>query len=414
MFKILGRVEECLNLVMRSVQNIRIGSVQVRTSEALHRNCAQDIVSTLDVPNYNRSAVDGYAVISNDVLSSSISNPIRLKIVQELFADSSPNKAEPLFNGSASVVYTGAPIPSNSDAIVMLEDTKMDEPSFVSVHRPVAPFQNVSRKGEDFEKGSVVIEKGTLIRPWHIAALLSVGQRTINVQKKIRVGVLSTGNELKDLNQKSKKLVTNTTKPLLVSLIDEEFCRAVDVGTVQDQMEAIRIRILEALQNCDILITTGGTSIGRTDLVSDSICSIEGSSILFHGVKMRPGRPTGVALVRNKPVFMLSGYPVAAFTGFEVFVKPVLNHMKGSKPYLQPIVRASLTRRLAKPVGVKAFVRVNVRRENDGRYSVEPMRLTGSGLLSTLTRSNGFLVMDEELEGHDEGENVDIVLFQPL
>lgn len=414
MFKTLGKVEESLNLVTRSVQDTRIGSVEVRTTRALHRTCAEDIVSTLDVPYYNRSAVDGYAVISNDVLSSSIANPTRLKIIQELFADSSPNKVEPLINGTASVVYTGAPIPSNADAVVMLEDTKVEEPSLVSIHKPVAPFQNVSRKGEDFEKGSVVIEKGAFIRPWHIAALLSVGQKIINVQREIRVGVLSTGNELKDLNQESKKLVINTTKPLLVSLIEEEFCKPVDMGIVQDQMEAIRTGISEGLQNCDILITTGGTSVGQTDLVSDSICAIEGSKILFHGVRMRPGRPTGVALVRNKPVFMLSGYPVAAFTGFEVFVKPVLNHMKGSKPHLQPTVRAYLTRRLAKPVGVKAFVRVKVRRENEGRYSVEPLRLTGSGLLSTLTRGNGFLVMDEELEGHDEGENVDIILFQPL
>jgi len=406
-FKTLKGVDEALRLVEESAKNLALEKVEVDVVSSLHQFSAEDVFSAFDVPNYDRSAVDGYAVISEDVIGSSPTNPITLNVVQKIYADTGLESLRPINHGEASIVYTGAPMPPNADAVVMFEDTKAED-STVQVFRPVAPYQNVSRKGEDFPKGSTVLEKGTLIRPWHLAALLSTGFERVKVFRKVKVGVVSTGSELTDTWGKTG--VVNTTKPLLLSLIMEEFCEAYDFGTVPDRLEDIRERILKALPKADILLTTGGTSVGATDLVSDAISSIEESRIIFHGVRMRPGRPTGMALVKGKPVFMLSGYPVAAFTGFEVFVKRLISLLRSSKEAVYPKIVARLSRRLAKPVGVKAFVRAKVYKVGE-EYVVEPLRLTGSGLISTLTRGNALLVIDENVEGYDEGQPVEV---QPL
>ncbi len=406
-FKTLKGVDEALSLIKSSVKDIVLDCIEIDVKNSLHYFPAEDILAQQDVPNFDRSAVDGYAVISNDVISSSPTNPIILKVVQKIYADTNFDKLKPINHGEASIVYTGAPLPPNADAVVMFEDTKFDG-LMVQVFRPVSPYQNVSRKGEDFSKGSIVVERGALIRPWHLAALLSTGLDKIRVYRRIKVGVLSTGSELTEKYNGSG--IVNTTKPLLLSLVSEEFCEAIDFGTVPDDREAIREKILQALPEVDILLTTGGTSVGATDLVSDTILSIKGSKLIFHGVRMRPGRPTGMALVNGKPIFMLSGYPVASFTGFEVFVKHTINLLRSSRQLDYPKIRARLSRRLAKPVGVKAYVRVKVFKVGE-EYVAEPLRLTGSGLLSTLTRGNALLVIDENVEGYDEGEVVEVQLI---
>lgn len=407
LFKTLEGVDDALKLIKASLENNVLDIVEVDVRSSLHYYSAEDVHALQDVPNYDRSAVDGYAVISSDVIGSSITNPAILNVVEKIHANSSYRMLKPLNRGETSIVYTGAPLPPNADAVVMFEDTKADG-SNVQIFRPAYPYQNVSRRGEDFQKGSIVVEKGTLIRPWHLAALLSTGYEKIRVFRKVKVGVISTGSELTEKWQGVG--VINTTKPLLLSLIQEEFCEGYDFGTVLDDVDAIRDRILFALKDVDILLTTGGTSVGATDLVSDVISSIDDSKIVFHGVRMRPGKPTGMAIVKGKPLFILSGYPVASFTGFEVFVKYAINLLRCSKPPFYPRIRAKLARRLAKPVGVKAFVRIKVY-QLDGEYFAEPLRLTGSGLLSTLTRGNALLVIYEDVEGYDEGEMVEVQLL---
>ncbi|MGD0328876.1 MAG: gephyrin-like molybdotransferase Glp [Nitrososphaeria archaeon] len=411
-FKSLRGVEESIDLMFKSLKKPDLGVSEIAVSDSLHHFCAVHVLSRFDSPKYDKSAVDGYAVISEDVLSSSTTNPTVLRVIQEIRIDALKEKIRPLCNGETAIVYTGSPLPANSNAVVMVEDTKL-EGSSVLVYRSVPQWLNVSRRGEDFVKGSVVVEKGVLIRPWHLAALLSTGSGKIKVFRRLRVGVLSTGSELKYSTSQNKSVI-DSTKPLILSMSCEEFCEPVDLGVVEDDVEIISSKILEASSGVDAIVTTGGTSVGATDLVEEAVTKIGYSSVLFYGVRMRPGRPTGLALVQGKPVFMLSGYPVAAFTGFEVFVKPAINFLRGSKPLSYPVIKACLTRRLVKPVGVKAFVRVKVEKYYKGGFSVEPMRLTGSGLLSSLTRGNGLLIMEEGLEGYDEGESVDVLLFQPL
>jgi molybdopterin molybdotransferase len=412
-FKTLKGVDESVDLILRSLKKTDLESSEILVSDSLHYFSAEEVSSKYDTPPYNRSAVDGYAVISDDILSSSTTNPTTLKMIQEIKAETSQKEIKAVFHGEASIVYTGSQLPKNTDSVVMVEDTKV-EGSSVLVYKPVSPWQNVSRKGEDFGKGAVVVGKRILIRPWHLAALLSVGKSKVKVFRRLRVGVLSTGSELKASLSSSDGGVVDTTKPLILSLIREELCDPVDLGTTPDNVNIIASKLKEALTKVDLIITTGGTSVGVTDQVEEAITRLDNTTILFHGVRMRPGRPTGLASIEGKAIFMLSGYPVAAFTGFEVFVKPAIHFIRGSRQLPSPTIKAYLSRRLTKPVGVKAFVRVSVKVDSNGKYFAQPLRLTGSGLLSSLTRGNGLLIMEEGLEGYDESENVDVMLFQPI
>jgi len=403
-------VSEALGALLRAVEPPELASDEVRAGDSLRRFAAEDVLAAEDVPPFDRSVVDGYAVVAEDTFGSSQLNPAVLEVVGEVSAGERLAELRPLRSGQAVVIHTGGPIPPGSNAVVMVEHTRPSG-SRVEVFRPVAPYENVSKAGEDFRRGEVVVRRGALIRPWHIAAMAAAGLSRVRVLERLRVSVVSTGGELSDAPGGGP--VRNSTKPLLLSLLAEDHCEPLDGGTVGDSVEEIREALARALAQSHAAITTGGTSVGPTDLVAEAVRSVEDSSILFHGLAIRPGRPTGAALVGGKPVFMLSGFPVAAYTGYLAVVRPVLYSMRRSSPDPEPVVEARLWRRVAKPVGVRAYVRVMLRVGERG-FEAEPLMLTGSGLLSTLTEGNGLLVIPESLEGYEEGEVVRVILLGPL
>jgi len=185
----------------------------------------------------------------------------------------------------------------------------------------------------------------------------------------------------------------------------------VDLGIVEDEMKLILEKIKNGLKICDALITTGGTSIGKRDLVPAAVSRL--GEVLVHGIAMRPGKPTGFGLVEGKPVFMLSGFPVAALIGFNLFVKPTINVLQRTVDEPAPKIIGRLTRRVASLTGMRSYLRVKVSKHEDV-YLVEPLRLTGSGLISTLTEANGILVIPENMEGYEEGDEVEVELFDPV
>ncbi len=203
--------------------------------------------------------------------------------------------------------------------------------------------------------------------------------------------------------------VANSTKPMLLALTKQEGCQPVDLGTVPDDLGTIRECLAKGLRDCDVLLTTGGSSVGEKDLVPEAISSMGDHRFVAHGVRLRPGRPTGVALVGGKPVFVLSGFPVAAMTGFQAVVRPTLQWLTGSGEEPTPIVRGTLMRRVSNESGNKSYVRTRVSQGASG-LQIEPLMLTGSGLISTLTKSNAMLVIDESIEGYDEGDQVEVML----
>jgi molybdopterin molybdotransferase len=377
--------------------------------DAAQRVLAEDVVCPFDLPSFDRSAVDGYAIRAVDSIGASPTNPLELRVTTTVAAGARPEEVAEVRNGCAAMIFTGAPLPSGTDAVVMAEYCSHIE-NVVQIHRQVHSLQNVSRRGEDYAKSDVMVNAGTVLKPWHIAAIASIGSGTVRVRRKLRLGVLSTGSEVVDAGKPLKPgQIANSTKPMLLALAKQEGCEPVDLGTVPDELVTIRESLVKGLRVCDVLLTTGGSSVGAKDLVPEALLSLHDQRFVAHGIRLRPGRPTGVAVVGGKPVFLLSGFPVAALTGFQALVKATLQKLVGSTEEPAPVANGTLTRRVSNESGTKSYVRTRVSQVNGG-LQIEPLMLTGSGLISTLTKSNAMLVVDESIEGYDEGDEVEVAL----
>jgi molybdopterin molybdotransferase len=400
------KYEDALSRLLTQV-SVAIESEMVPVTDAAGRVAAEDTYSLRDYPPVDRAALDGYAVKSLDVLSASPSNPVILRLVGSVEAGEIPKFTVNV--GEAAIVFTGATMPEGSDAVIPFEEAVRKE-SYVYVLRPAQKYKNVSRAGEDIKKGDLIIKRGLTVRPWHVAALIEAGITEIKVFKKPRVGIVNVGNEL--LAGGGGK-IPNSTGPLIHAYLKELGCEPVLIGVVPDDVEEISSTVSRVLRDFDILVMTGGTSVGGKDLVPEALSRVKGASLIFHGVNLRPGRTAGAYLIEGKPVLMFSGLPVAALVGLEAFVKPLIRKLMGAAPLPEPTLRVRVRRRVANVVGFKSFFRVVVYRENNELF-MEPLRLSGSGIISTLLKGNAILVVDENIEGYDEDDYVNVILIGPI
>ena len=389
----------------------RLQSEEVLIINALGRVLANNITSLLDVPGFDRSAVDGYAVRSEDTYGASTTNPVIFDLRSSKVDQSSIVKKL-----EAVMISTGAPAPDGTDAVIMLEYTEMIGMNKVEIYRSSTPWSNVSRRGEDIEKGNIVLNKGTVLQPQDIGILAAIGQIHVKVLKKPRVAIISSGNELIEPGSKIKKGKTiDVNRFILSTSIEDVGGEPLDLGIVKDNLNEIRTRISEGLNLADLVLVSGGTSVGERDLVPDAVNLIGRPGVLVHGMAIRPGMPTALASVDDKPIVLLPGYPVAALIGFNTFVRPIIFQMLNIsiKKVRGQTIRARITRRVPSKPGIRDFVRVFVKKNNGG-YLAEPIRTTGSGILSSMVKANGLLIIPEELEGVDEKEEVEITLIRHL
>jgi molybdopterin molybdotransferase len=295
----------------------------------------------------------------------------------------------------------------------MLEYTKRIREK-IEVGITVTPGGNISKKGEDVQRGEVAISARTRLKPQHLGLLAALGATRVDVTKKPKVAILSTGNELVELGHKPKaSQIVETNRMILSSMCQELGAEPLDLGIAKDDLKEISARIREGLEQADVVLTTGGTSVGYPDLVPMAVNQIGTPGVIVHGVAMRPGMPTALAILHGKPVFILSGNPVAAMVGFEVFARPLFLKLLGVENEPRPKLRARLTRRVASALGRRVFLRVRVF-ERDGVFFAEPVRIKGAGVLSTMTKANGYVNISENREGLEEGESVIVHLFDKI
>lgn len=411
-FRSLTPVEDAVKILGEHVSH-RVEEVEeVSLISALGRVCGEDVYSPMDSPTYDRSAVDGYALIAEDTFGASPMNPIRLKVIGRAETGVIPSSLPTVSRGEAVEVMTGAPIPRGANAVIQVEHVRR-EGEFIQIEDQTALLQNISRRGEDYRRGEIVLRKGWIIKPWHIGALASLGVERLKVLRRIRVALLSTGREVIELgNQLKPGQVYDSTKPMLMALLSSHGATPIDLGLAPDDLEIIAERISRGVEEADMVIVLGGTSVGEHDLVPEAVSRI--GKIMVHGLAVRPGKPIGFAVSSGKPIFMLSGFPVAALVGFQALVVPAIEKILGCVFDPAPRVRGKLTRRISSPPGIRTYVRVKVFRDEGGEVMIEPLRVTGSGMLSTLTRGNGLLVIPEDLEGYDEGSEVEVMLLSPI
>ncbi|MEM0046656.1 MAG: molybdopterin molybdotransferase MoeA [Fervidicoccaceae archaeon] len=382
----------------KKLLNIELEKEFVGLDSLLGRISAEELRSPIDIPPTDRSAVDGFAVCSESVSSASPNNPIPLVVA-------SSDKGS-ISCGETVPISTGDPLPEGADAVVMLEDTEREGGTLL-VMRSAAKYDNVSRKGEDFEKGKIVIERGTVIRPWHLASISTVGMRGIIAYRKIRVGIIATGSEVTEPG--GEGFIFDSTSRLIASYFSEQgFFDVKRYGIVKDDIEMIASFLMKAAKESDVIITTGGTGPGSRDLSINALLRA-GGKLLVRGIAMRPGRPTSYGELEGKPVFLLSGYPVAAFVGARFIILPFIEEKIGIKDDRLKFVFARLKSRVAGEGGLESFIRVKLN-SCGNELCAEPILLRGSGILSSLLKSGGFLRVPANVEGFEEGEIVRIEL----
>ncbi|MBS7635851.1 molybdopterin molybdotransferase MoeA [Candidatus Bathyarchaeota archaeon] len=403
-FQKLASIEEAKKLFFSSQKIGRWKTENVPVWGALNRVLAEDLIAEEDLPRFDRSAVDGYAVKAEDTFGASQFKPKTLKLTS----------TSEVKKGEAKQVWTGNPLPKGSDAVLMLENVKLVGNSEIEVWAAVTPGENVSKRGEDVAKGEVAVKAGTRLKPHHLALISALGKSELMVFEKPKVAILATGNELVEAGEKLlKDQIYETNRVMLASLCHEVGAEPLDLGIAKDDVKEISEKLKQGLKKADVIITTGGASVGASDLVPTVINKFGKPGIIVHGVAMRPAMPTALAIVDGKPVIVLSGNPVAAFFGFEVFARPLILKMLGIENEARPVVVAKLTRRTSTALGRKTFVRVRVFRRN-GEFYAEPISSRGSGIISTLTKANGYVVVPENREGLEEGETVQVHLFDKL
>ena len=402
-FEKLTNIDEALSIFLKKLKPERLEFERIPIHAALGRVTSEDIQAKNDLPPFDRSAVDGYALKAQETFAASQFNLKTFKLTEN----------EEVHEGEARQIWTGNPLPRGADAVVMLEYTKRIKDK-IEVGITVTPGGNVSKKGEDVQRGNVAIKAGTRLKPHHLGLLAALGETHVNVVKKPKVAILSTGNELVELGHKPKpNQIVDTNRLIFFSMCQELGAEPLDLGIAKDDLKGISAKISEGLERADVVVTTGGTSVGYPDLVPMAVNQIGTPGVIVHGIAMRPGMPTALAILQGKPVFILSGNPVAAMIGFEVFARPLLLKLLGVEREPRPVLKAKLTRRVASALGRRVFLRVRVF-ERNSEFFAEPVRIKGAGVLSTMTKANGYVKIPENREGLEEGESVIVHLFDKI
>lgn len=383
-----------------------VGSEVVSIFEACGRMLAEDVVARIDVPHFDRSAVDGYAVRAEDTFGASITNPLTLKLVGEIEVGEKPGRLE---QGEAAKVSTGSALPKGADAVVMLEYTK-ELDGKVEIYKAVTPWENVSRKGEDVKAGEVVLRRGEIIQPQDVGIISALGYSEVRVLKKPKVAVIVTGNELVEVGTKPEVgQIVNSNGPMLCCAIREFNCEPIYLGIAKDDFDELIEKIERAIELADIVILSGGTSVGKRDLVPEVVNKL--GRLIVHGIAMKPGMPTGLGVIDGKPILLLPGFPVATLISFYTFFPEILAEITRIRIVARKwsVIKAKLVRRIPSQAGVRTFTRVIV----EGN-KVKPIRTSGSGVLTSMIKANGMVVIPEDREGIEEGNDVEVILIRDI
>ncbi|MEM4310857.1 MAG: molybdopterin molybdotransferase MoeA [Nitrososphaerales archaeon] len=400
-FKHYIRIDEAIKRIEEHLKGYSLGYEEVNLLDSLDRVNYENIFSEVDIPSVNRAAMDGYSVKADDTLGATKHNPILLKLSRD----------GKISKGEAKYTATGSPIPEGADALVMVEEAKKISDEEIEVYQSVPPWKNIARVGEDVKKGELLIERGKIINPQQIALLAALGYSKIKVVKKPKIGIISTGNELVEVGiKKDEDQVYDVNRYSLSSLCKKIACDVIDFGIAKDDINEIRDKVFRSLKEAQITLISGGTSVGERDLIPDVINSFQNSKFLFHGVALRPGAPAGAALIDNRIVFLLPGYPVSTMVCFDALVKPIIYKLMGAIPPKESKVKAKMLRRAATIGGLRTYVRVKLL-ENHGLFA-EPIRTFGAGIISSMSKADGIIIVPEDKEGLEEGEEVEVTLLR--
>jgi molybdopterin molybdotransferase len=391
--------EEARKIILDSVIPLGVEKVEILT--AVGRVLAEDISAPWDMPLWDNTAMDGYAVHAEDC-------PEGATLQLAGFLPAGVSMTEEVARGTAVKILTGAPIPPGADAVVPFEETE-EKDGEVIIKKAVKPRDHIRFKGEDVKIGETVLAAGTLLRPSEISMLASFGKVFVPVHRKVRVAVLSTGDELVEPGEAlAPGKIINSNSLALAAAVKQAGGIPVMLGIARDNRESLREKLVEGLR-ADVLITSAGVSAGDRDYVRDVLNELMVTQA-FWKVDIKPGRPTAFGLRDGKPVFSLPGNPVSSLLTFEEFVRPALLKMMGHRRVLKPLVKATLKEAVRKKPGRVNFIRVAVEQEN-GEFYVQSAGKQDTGYLKTLLLADGIAVIPAEQEDLKAGDQVNVHLL---
>lgn len=398
-----------LEAFLTAIPVSHLGSEKVNTVDALGRVLSKDFISAHPLPEFPRSTVDGYAVKASDTHGASESLPAILKMTGEAPMGKAPDME--LKVGEAILIHTGGMIPTGADAVVMLENSQLNNASDLEIYKAVSKNENVILIGEDVNKGDLVIPAGRVIRPVEIGGLMSFGATWVDVYKKPKVGILSSGDEVIPPYMKpSAGQVRDINTSTMSAVIIEAGGLPIAYPIVPDSEEALTQAVMKAFKECDMVLITAGSSASTRDLTSTVIAKLGKPGVLVHGVNVRPGKPTILAVCDGKPVIGLPGNPVSALVIADIFVKPVLRKLLSitDMPFT-PKIEARLKANVASVAGREDWVPV-VLSETDLGIEAEPIFFK-SNLIFNLVKANALLHIPADMTGYQAGENVWVELL---
>ncbi|HVC20055.1 MAG TPA: gephyrin-like molybdotransferase Glp [Vicinamibacterales bacterium] len=374
---------------------------RVALTDAGGRVAARDVPSPRDVPPFDRAAMDGYAVIAADTFDASRSNPKRLLCLETVYTGDLPSIR--LTHGHCIEIATGAPLPAGADAVVMVEETEKDEAGTVEIFSAVHPGQHIGRQAADLALGQTVVARGDHLNPGRVGALAAVGLADVEVFARPRVAILSTGNELVDPGQPLPPgRIYDVNRFTLAAIIGDHGGVPVPFRTAQDTLEALHVALNACLAE-DIVVFSGGSSVGERDLMLDAVAA--SGEIVFHGIAVKPGKPTIFGRIAGKPVFGMPGYPTSCLSNGYALLVPFLRRLARLPPYRPAIVRAPLARRIVSTTGRHQFYTVRL-----VHGQAEPA-FKASGDITSMSRADGYIEISAQVEIVEKGELVDVSLF---
>ncbi|MCG9479215.1 MAG: molybdopterin molybdotransferase MoeA [Actinomycetia bacterium] len=399
-------VEEAKRLVLDSRFECKI--IKTPILDSLGKVLAEDIAASEDIPIYDNSAMDGYAVIANDVKGADKSYPITLMIAGgSIPAGKVPNtEIEP---GSCIPIMTGAVMPKGSDSVVMKEDVQRDGKSIL-VFREVKPGDNVRYRGEDIKKSDIVLKNSEVISPAVIGVLASLGIRTVKTFQPPRIGVIATGDELLEIDKKLKKgMVRDSNSYSLSAQIMETGAEYNRYGIIRDDEEVLKKSIKKALKENDILLLSGGISVGDYDFVKDTLEDI-GADLIFWRVNQKPGKPLAFFKYKDRFIFGLPGNPVSVMVCFEIYVRPLIRKMMGFEKLFRAKVIAEALHEFRNKKGRANFARV-ILEKKDGKYFFSSTGMQGSGILTSMVKANGIAFFPSDIGDVKKGNIAEVYVF---
>jgi len=397
-------VEEALQTILAGCRPMGLEKVDIL--EARGRVIGEDVFAPRDIPSAANSAMDGYAVRSADTKGVSALKPVELKVIETIAAGSASRKT--LQAGQAARIMTGAVVPKGADAVVRREDTE-EQGKTVRIKVAAPKGLDIRFPGEDVQKGEGVIAAGSVLRPGHIGMLAALGKSFVSVHQKPRVAILSTGDELVDIETDPPpgKIVNSNSYSLAAQILE---CGGIPImmGIGRDK-KAELVEKFQIARRADVILSSGGVSVGDYDFVKDVMGDI-GNAMHFWQVAMRPGKPLAFGSIDGVPLFGLPGNPVSVMVSFEQFVRPYLLKMQGHVRIFRETLMAQSAQDIKKGIGVKNFIRAVVQKEKD-RYLARVTGEQGSGILKSMVVANAFIVLPEEVSFVKKGDQVVLQLL---